>query len=105
MGISPWPQGQTTPAIIFVCTKDNGQPLNLTGLTASNLSLLIHPASGSDIVGTGTFTILNAAQGIVQYQPASGDVATTGSYTLIVVATFLTGPTKSDGIPFNIVAV
>ncbi|SRR6266700_5460096 len=100
-----WGVGQTTPQLTIICTKDNKQPVDMTGLVGANLALLLHPATGgSDITGGGTFTIMNALQGVVQYQFVSQDVATAGAYLLYVVATFVTGPYPSDGISFNIIA-
>lgn len=100
-----WPVGQTTQMTI-ICMKDNKTALDFTGLVASNIQVLIHPtAGGSDVTGGGMLTIVSPATlGMIQYVPAASDFATPGNFQVFVVATFLSGPTVSDPIPFNVVA-
>lgn len=98
-----WGVGQTT-LLTIVCMKDNKTPLDLTGLTTANLQFLIHPSSGADVVGGGTFTIVSATQGLVQYLPVAADFATPGSVQVFVVANFTNVATPSDPIPFTVVA-
>jgi len=105
MGITPWPKGQIE-LMTFPCVKDGGTPINLTGLVPSNIGILLQPtAGGSDITGTGTVTILSAAQGIIQYLPSSADVSTAGTYNLRAQITFGSGTITSDGATFQIVTV
>ncbi len=92
--------------MIFPCAQDGGQPVNLTGLVASNVTILFQSTSGgTDIVGTGTVTILSASQGIIQYLPASGDVNTVGTYNLRAQITFSTGTITSDAALFSVIAI
>jgi hypothetical protein len=47
-------------------------------------------------VGAGTWTVLDATNGIAQYQWASADVATAGIFNLIVIVTFPSGTLHFD---------
>lgn len=105
MGITPWPKGQIELMTILV-VRDGNVPLNLTGLVPANIAILFQPVNGgTDITGTGTVTIISAAQGIIQYLPASADVSTVGSYYLRAQVTFPSGTITSDGATFTVVAI
>lgn len=80
--------------------RDNGAAMNLTGVTAGQLSLLIYNSSYAQTgTGAGTFTILNANPGVVQYALASADVASVGTFYVRVEVNFNgTSPDFSDYI-------
>jgi hypothetical protein len=77
-----WALGQLYPSWTIRAVQDNGQPLNLTGVTTGELSFLVYNANYAEIAtGSGAFSVINAADGIVTYTFASGDVPTTpGTY-------------------------
>ncbi len=88
-----WMQGALHPAwtIIWWSQDEQGKLArkDLTGLDASNFSLKLHPMDGSaDVVGGGTFTVVSASEGVIQYQPAAADVATAKAYQLLLIASF-----------------
>lgn len=89
-GISPWAKGQTSPTWTIPMVRDNGVTMNLTGVTAGELSLAIYTASPLAQIGTGggTFAILSADPGIVQYAPVIADSQTTGNLYVRVVVNF-----------------
>lgn len=101
--ISPWAKGQLSPTWTIPMTRDNGNVMDLTGVTANQLSLVIYTLSGGTYTqsgtGAGTFTILSAKPGVVRYAPASADVATAGTFYVRVVVNFNgTAPDPSDYI-------
>lgn len=74
-------------------TDNEGAAYDLSGLTGSSFSLQLHENSTlTTTTGTGTWTIVSASNGIAQYQWASADVASVGTYNIIVSVTFPTGP-------------
>ncbi len=99
--------GQLVPAIKLLC-RINGepnQPLDLTGLLGTNIAVHILPVpSGNVVVGGGVSTILDAKNGIVQYQQVAGDFATPGNFTMKVIVTFPGGPDMSAPIPLTVEA-
>jgi|SRR5579859_4381683 len=99
-----WGVGQTLKPLIIVCVRDDGLPQDFTGLIASNIAITLHPTSGTDINGAGTITIINAAQGVLQYNFAGTDVATAGQYTMWILALYGSGLDVSSPIPITIVA-
>lgn len=105
MPISPFTSGDTSPTWTIPMTRDGGVAMNLTGVTTNQLSLSIYTASplAKIATGTGTFTILNANPGIVQYAPAAADSATTGSLLVRVVVDFNgTNKDSSDYIQWTV---
>jgi hypothetical protein len=100
MGISPWAVGQQSPTWTIVCQRDNDTVMILTGVTTGQLSLIIYNSSYVQVgTSAGTFTILNAATGWVNYAPAAADSATAGVYYVRVVVDFNgTTPDMSDYI-------
>lgn len=105
MALSPLYVGQLHPAWTFEWKTDSGKLKDFTGLVASNFQLLLKPvAGGSDIVGGGAFVIVSNP-GWLQYQPATGDTATAGTYQGFIVAMFPGAlPDVSDPFPLQIVA-
>lgn len=99
-----WGQRQTAPQMRFLCKRQaSGKPLDFTGLDVTKFTLIIRPPSGTDIIGGGSFTVHNAAMGVLDYQPVANDFATLGQNTVLVEAQFPTGPDTS--IPFVITVV
>ena len=104
MGITPWVVGQTDPAWTISMVRDNGAIMDLTGVTAGQLSLLIYNAFRQPAgTGAGTFTIVQAKPGIVQYQVDAADVATAGIWYIRVKVNFNgTNPDMSDYILWQV---
>ena len=95
MGITPWTQGNLSPAWVISLIPDSGY-VNTSGLSASSFSLRIHNnASGTETTGGGTFSNIttgtSSTPATVTYQPVAADVATIGMYTLYVDVTFSNG--------------
>lgn len=66
---------------------------DLTGLTGSNIVLRLHnQASGATTVGSGTWAITDATNGLAQYAWNAADVAVAGMFDLIAIITFPNGP-------------
>lgn len=100
MGISPWAVGQLSPIWTIVMMRDS-KPMDLTGVTTGQLSLLIYNSSHTKTgTGAGTFTIVDTNPGVVTYQLVSADVpATAGQYYVRVEVNFNgTSPDMSDYI-------
>lgn len=95
--LTTWGKGQTDPPMLLVCLRQNGQPQDLTGLSESNLSLLI-TINGATRTGTGTFLIKSHYPAIVQYTPAAADFATTGQASIEVVIT--NGSKVNPSLPY-----
>src|SRR5712691_3565229 len=60
----------------------SGGTAPIDGLSGTNFSLVMHntiKATG-DMIGAGTFSIINTAQGIIQYAWDSTDTATAGTF-------------------------
>lgn len=103
MPISPWAKGQTSPIWTLLLSRDGGQVMDLTGIIASQLSLSIYGPSGALLAtGQGTFSIVNAAPGVVRYQPATADSQTIGSNSVRVVVSFGGLLDMSDPIPWQV---
>ena len=96
MSISPWYVGMTGQSFTIYCRTTTGDPLpQLVTATANALTLLIKPSVGSEFAGGGLFQIVNADQGIVQYQPANSDVNTAGTFEIAVKVQTTNGPIYS----------
>jgi hypothetical protein len=105
MGLSPWYVGQTYPALQITLNNDSGSD-NVSGLAPSNFTLILRNlGTTSDTTGTGTFVIVNANPAIVTYAFSSSDVATAGSYLLILKVTFPSGLKVYDPVPFTLTAI
>ena len=104
--ISPWAVGQLSPIWTIVLARDS-KPMDLTGVTIGQLSLLIYNASHVQTgTGAGTFAIVDAYPAIVTYQLVSADVpVTAGTYFVRVKVNFNgTTPDMSDYINWSISA-
>src|SRR6267154_104666 len=108
-GINPWYVGQQIPAWAPQLLYDDStptklNPVNLSSLVGSNISLLIQPVdangnnSGSPSVGAGSVAIVDAVNGKITYPPNTGDiwVSTAGYYALQWKVIFAGGPWFSD---------
>jgi hypothetical protein len=87
-GINPWYVGQLSPGWATQLLYDDStpqklNPVNLTGLTGSNITLLIQPVdangnnAGSPSTGAGTISITDAPNGKITYPPNAADVFVT----------------------------
>lgn len=109
MGYQPWYTGCTYPAIQIPLNVE-GSPDNITALNTSNLAMILRntgTAPPTDATGTGTFTIVTSNPALITYQFSSGDVASAGSFQLIIKATFPGGGggvAVYDPITFTITA-
>ncbi len=90
---TPRYSGDTFNPLQITLQDNEGTAYNLTGLNTSTAFTLelINMSSGIVTTGAGTWTIINAAQGVVQYQWVAGDVALAGMYRIKVVITFTGG--------------
>jgi hypothetical protein len=88
MSQSPWKQGDREPYWEFGLQPDD-DPLDVTGFTTADFSLIFIDASGNERIGDGIFTDLTAASGssaaMITYQQSSNDVAETGVFDRRVV--------------------
>ena len=92
MGISPMYQGQTGPPWQPTLTRDGSTVVDLTGVSANSFALNIYNLeSETNRAGSGVFTIVNAAGGLINYAWNSADTATVGRYTLQVNYTDVAG--------------
>jgi len=74
-------QGDYGFALSFTLLDGNGNPINLTGLTATFLVQAANDASQTNLPITGNpMTVDNAAGGVCHYTVASGDFPTTGAF-------------------------
>ena len=115
MSISPFAVGQMLPILQVQLTVDNpnptgvvppppGNPLDLTGLNAGNLSMNIYnTVTKTDQAGEGTFVIVNASQGQIQYFWSALDTATSGNFQLFITVTFEGGPLVMDPIALTVI--
>ena len=95
--LTTWGKGQTDPPMLLVCMRQNGQPQDLTGLTESNLSMVI-AVNGASHGGNGTWLIKNQYPAIVQYTPAAADFTTIGLTSIEVVIT--NGSKVNPSLPY-----
>lgn len=96
MSISPWYVGMTGQSFTIYCRTSANDPLpQLATAAANDLTLLIKPSIGSEFAGGGLFQIVNADQGIVQYQPANSDVQNAGTFEIAVKVQTANGPIYS----------
>lgn len=110
MGISPWAKGQTSPTWTIICERDNDEPMILTGVLTSQLSLAIYSSNYAPVAtGGGSFTIISVGDlasktpAVVNYAPVAADSATTGTfYVRIIVDYNGTSPDMSDYIRWEI---
>lgn len=92
MAISPWYVGMTGESFTIYCRTDGSGAMDLSNYTANNLTLMITPPNGSETPGGGLFQIINAEQGVVQYQPANSDVSV--AQTCQIAVRITTGPNQ-----------
>lgn len=105
----PWHVSMVFPTWSIPLNTDAGTD-NITGLTASNISLYFRDTTTTppiDTPGTGTLTIQTSNPASILYQPSTTDVASTFTGQIVIKAKF--GPsfdnttlTEYDGIPFVI---
>ncbi len=95
--LGSWTVGQLSPAWEFPLTRTdaNGnvtRTMDLTGVTAGQLSLIIYNSAKTQIIGTGqgTFAINNIKPGVVTYTQKTGtsDIATAGTFYFRVEVNF-----------------
>lgn len=103
MGVSPWYQHDTYPAISITLDVE-GNPDNVTGLTPTSFTMVIRNlATGTDTNGTGTFTITTPSPAVITYQFSDTDTMVGTNTELIIKATFPGaggGIAVYDPIPF-----
>lgn len=101
MALSPMYVGQQNPAWTPTVLDDSGAAVNLTGAT---LALTIrNVATGVEVAGAGSFTIVNAATGQARYAWGTSDTAAPGSFLLKVKITGLPGgQLEADPVPWEI---
>ena len=104
MGLTPMRTGDLAPAAQITILQDNGSALNLTGLSGGSFTLILHnTTTGADQIGAGTFSIINAVGGIIQYQWVAADTATAGSYALRIFIATAGGQQSVDDIPLTLI--
>lgn len=92
---SPRYVGDTSRPLHATFTLHDGTIDPLT--SASNLTMKFrNTANGTVRTGTGTWTILDAANGIASYAWSSADVAAAGTYKIWPSATMGDGPANWD---------
>ena len=92
MSITPWYAGITSPEWELTLTGESGAA-DLTGLTASNITLEFHNlTTGIKQNGAGTVTIAQANPAIIHYQLANTDVESPGTYKISVIVNYTNGP-------------
>ncbi len=107
MGYQPWYTGDTFPALTIPLNVE-GSPDNITGLTTGSFAATMRRLDlqpNTDTPGTGTFTIVTANPAVITYQFSPGDVATAGTYSIFIKATFPNpggGIAVYDPIPFTL---
>lgn len=92
MGISPWFQGDGQPLWTLGLQPDSG-PLNVSGLTTSDFTLVAINSVGQEIDDDGVFSNLTAASGSgatavpasIVYQVGTKIINMPGSYDIRVV--------------------
>jgi len=98
MGQSPWKQGDREPYWAFGLSPDSGI-FDITGLTASDFTLVFIDASGVERNGDGVFTGLTAASGstpvMITYQQSANDVTTIGTFDRRIVIKKATSSQKT----------
>lgn len=89
-----------TPTDTWTLALPNNNGQDLTGVSPSDMTLFLHdkqqePAS---IEGTGTFSIVTAATGVVTYTWSANDTAKPGTYQLGVQVRFSGGQVLTFGV-------
>lgn len=90
MGYQPWYTTDTYPALRIALTVD-GVNDDITGLATGDFTMILRNvgvAPPTDTTGTGTFVIITASPAVITYQFSTGDVASAGSFELVVKAVF-----------------
>jgi hypothetical protein len=105
MQISPWPVGQTYPPLQAQLRLTDGTIV--AALATATLTLIIRAVpSGVDTNGTGSFGAVDMTTGMVTYTWSTADVATAGTYQLLIKAVYVGGAiTKFGPVEFQIVTV
>lgn len=88
MAQSPWKQGDRQPYWPFGLQPDSGI-FDVTGLVASDFTLVFLDPNSNERDGDGVFTDITAASvsspATVTYQPSANDVANVGTFDRRVV--------------------
>lgn len=95
-------QGNTSPDLAITLWRE-GQPINLTGVTAV---ILILTGSTGSVTNTGhqTCTVTDATGGKISYSVTTGDFATAGNYSGEVQVTFASGKVEKIYETFSVKA-
>lgn len=99
-----WTQGSIYTSASFIATGPTGAILNLTGLSGANVTLRMRPNAPVGKYATlgGTSTIVTPTTGAFTYAFAAADVATPGSFLLVIDVAYSSVPVNSAEIPFII---
>lgn len=104
-----WPQGNTAAAQTFTCQNGTGAGaaaqslVNNTGIALSVAHQSLY-AQDDYAALAGTPTVTNAAAGQFTYQFAAADVATPGTYSLVIAVTYASGA-RWVSLPLTLVVV
>lgn len=105
----PYHIGDTYPTWEIPLNTDAG-PDNLTGVSASNISLYFRNTTvnpPTDTIGTGTLTINSTNPAEIYYKPSTTDVASPFTGQIVIKVQFPPSHSSADeavfdGIPFII---
>jgi hypothetical protein len=84
--------GDTGNALRATFTDSFGVPYNLARATFALSLVNLNTSEEAELTGTGSWTTVDAANGIAQYAWVSADVATPGIYGVQITVTFPGGP-------------
>lgn len=105
MSYTPIYVGQTYPPLHYKIVTDAGTPP--PDLTGAAFQLAFHNvATNSVTYGTGAFSIIDTANGRVDYQWSAADVASAGTFEVTLIGTLINGKVLIvDPIPLEIRAL
>jgi len=89
-----------TPVDTWTIKDSKGNVIDLSGLSPSNIVVFFNNSFYPDAIdrlGTGTLTIINASQGIVQYVWSVGDSAILGTFNTYIRITDNSGHVNTYG--------
>ena len=85
MALSPLYRGKLGVVWQPQLTDDNNDPIFLSGYSGTDLSLrMVNKYTGAVKICTGTWTILDYVNGLVEYQWEASDLDTVGTWLLYV---------------------
>lgn len=94
---TPRYQGDTDRPLQHTFTDHLGATISLTGAVAATMTLRMHnQGTGAVTMGTGTWTITDAANGLAFYAWSAADVAVAGIYLIQAGVIFPDGPLHFD---------